>query len=122
MSETPGSVPRRPRDLLGHLVGGDLLVVDPRVVLPRRRDELREGLRDAHLGAHEELERVVEERRVGARAVECRGERLVEPARVLARLHPGDVALDRVDLAVVAEEGRKGCARSQLGSVFVEKR
>ena len=54
--------------------------------------------------AHEELERVVEEGRVGAGAVERRRQFLVEPTRLLARLHPGDVALDRVDLAVVAEE------------------
>ena len=81
-----------------------LLVVDPRVVLPRGRDELRDGFGDADLRAHEELERVVEEGRVGAGAVERRRERLVEPTRLLARLHPGDVPLDRVDLAVVAEE------------------
>ena len=49
-------------------------------------------------------------------------ERVVVGAEVaLARAHPVDVALDGVDLAVVAEE-RNGCARSHDGAVFVEKR
>ena len=84
-----------------------LLVGDARVVLPGGRDELREGLGHVDLGADEELEGVVEQGRVRPRPVERRRERGVEPARMLARLHPGDVALDRVDLAVVRDQAER---------------
>ena len=81
-----------------------LPVVDPRVVLPGRRDEERDRLSHVETRADEELERVVEERRVGARAVEGGSEVGVEATCALAGLHPGDVPVDRVDLAVVTEQ------------------
>jgi hypothetical protein len=81
------------------------LVVEARIVLPRGRDEDGQRLRDVRpFAAHEQLERVVEERRVRPVAVECGCERRLLPERALARLRPGDVAVDRVDLAVVTEQ------------------
>ena len=80
------------------------VLVDARVVLPRRGNEPRKRLADLDTRADEELDGVVEERRVGARDVERGRQRRVEPERTLAGLRPGDVALDRVDLTVVAEE------------------
>ncbi len=79
-------------------------LVDPRVVLPRGRHEQRDGLAHVETRPDEQLERVVQERRVRARPVERRRELGIQPARPLARLHPLDVPVDGVDLAVVAEE------------------
>jgi hypothetical protein len=84
-----------------------LRLVDPRVVLPRRRHEERHRLPDVEARPHEELERVVEQRRIGSGAVERGREGGIEPPGPLAGLHPLDVPLDRVDLAVVAEEAER---------------
>jgi hypothetical protein len=84
-----------------------LPLVDPRVVLPGGRHEQGEGLADVEPVADEQLERVVEERRVGPRRVEGRGEIGIDTPSPLARLHPGDVPVDGVDLAVVAEEAER---------------
>ena len=84
-----------------------LPLVDPRVVLPSRRHEQREGLADVEPGTDEQLERVVEERRVGTRRVEGGREIGIDTPSALARLHPGDVPVDGVDLAVVAEEAER---------------
>ena len=125
-AERPQAVPVELR-AAGHAVGEDeagrpvprldhhrvvaahrpLGVVDPRIVLPGRRNEPRERLPDVEPRADEQLDRVVEQSGVGAAPVERRGEARIEPARALARLHPRDVAVDRVDLAVVAEHAER---------------
>ena len=113
--EPGGAVPRldRHRVVAAHRA---LRLVDPGVVLPRGRDESRQRLVDVEAGADEQLDGVVEERRVGAAAIERRREARVEAARTLARLHPRGVALDRVDLAVVAEQAeRLGALPARLG-------
>ena len=78
------------------------VVVELPVVLPCLRDEHRERVAHVAAAADEQLERVVEHRRVGAGLVEHRSEHGVELA--FPRPHPGQVALDRVDLAVVREQ------------------
>ena len=70
------------------------------VVLPCGRHEHRERVPDVAPAAHEQLGRVVEHPRVGARLVERRS--AVE--RAGPRAHPVHVAADRVDLAVVAQQ------------------
>ena len=57
--------------------------------------------------ADEQLERVVEQRGVGAVRVERGRERGLGSERPLARLRPRHVALDRVDLAVVTEHAER---------------
>ncbi len=84
-------------------------VVDPRVVLPRRRHQHRDGLPHVHPGADHGLEGVVEDRRVRPATVERRRKAFLDPAHALARFHPGAVSLDRVDLAVVAEQAEGLC-------------
>src|SRR6266511_1227829 len=68
------------------------------VVLPRGRDQHLNGVARISAVAHEQPERVVEQRRVGAVGLE----HLSDLGRT--RAHRGDVPLDRVDLAVVTEE------------------
>ena len=83
------------------------VVVDAWVVLPGGRHE--HGNRLAHVPsrAHEQLEGVVEQRRVRAGTIERRREPRFDAASQLAGLHPGDVPLDRVDLAVVTEQAER---------------
>ena len=79
--------------------------IEPRIVLPRGRDEERDGLREIlPLAAHDEVERIVEQRRVRPVAVECGREARLCLLRAEPGLHPRDVPVDRVDLAVVAQE------------------
>ncbi len=90
------------------------------------------GLRDHHhhrvrqrtAGEHEQLEHVVEDRRVGAPGPDDRENlREVVPEEIrgelrLARLHPVDVASQRVDLAVVGDQPvrvRELPARERVG-------
>ena len=81
------------------------LGIESRVVLPRRRDENRYRLGEIPvLPAHDEVERVVEDRRVGPVQVERRRKARLDLLRPQPRLHPRDVPVDRVDLAVVAEQ------------------
>ena len=99
------------------------LGVEPRVVLPRRRNEQRHRLGEVFaLTADEQLERVVENRRVGPVRVERRREARLDlptPARAppSTRRCPSIVLI-----SPLWQRSRNGCARSQLGSVFVEKR
>ena len=76
------------------------------IVLPRRRQEHRHRVTDVAAAAHEELDGVVEHRRVRARFVEDGRRQPVSEPR-LARAHPRDVAAKRVDLTVVAEEPKR---------------
>ncbi len=73
-------------------------------MLPGRRHEQAHGLPHVAAGSDQELERVVEQRRVGAARVERRRQGVVAAQRTFAGLHPCDVSRDRVDLAVVAEQ------------------
>ncbi len=75
----------------------------------RLRDHHHQRVRDGAAGEHEQLEHVVEHRRVGARRTDD-GEHLAQvvPEELrgelrLARPHPVDVAAQRVDLAVVRD-------------------
>ncbi len=109
VDEAGGTVPR-----LGEhrvvAVHRPLRVPDARIVLPGGRNEQRDRLPHVEPGTDEQLERVVEERGVRAGAIERRCQLGLEAAGALARLHPGDVPLDRVDLAVVTEEPERLCA------------
>ncbi len=103
------------------------VVVEARIVLPRRRDEDGQRLGGVRaLTADEKLEGVVEQRRVGPVPVECRRERGLVPERPLPRFRPRDVAVDRVDLAVVTEQAeRLGALPARLrvrGEALVEDR
>jgi len=91
--------------------------IEPRIVLPGRGDEERDGFGEVHrLAAHDEVEGVVEERRVGAGTSERRRQPGLGLVRAQASLHPRDIAVDRVDLAVVAEEPeRLGPLPARLG-------
>ena len=81
------------------------LRIEPWVVLPRGRDEERDGFGEVlALATHDEVECVVEERRVGSVAIERGREAGLGFLRTEPGLHPRDVPVDRVDLAVVAEE------------------
>ena len=81
------------------------LRIETRIVLPRGRDEERHGFGQVlPLAAHDEVERVVEERRVGSVAIERGREAGLGFLRAEPGLHPRDVPVDGVDLAVVAEE------------------
>jgi hypothetical protein len=91
------------------LVERALLVAHRLVALPRLGDHHHDGVGDRAAGVLQELERVVELARVARRRVDD-GEELrdvVEAPRGehgLARVHPVDVAAQRVDLAVVRDE------------------
>ena len=105
--DEPGrTVPRLDEHRVVAVHGADV-VVDARVVLPGGRHEHRGRLAHVAPGVHEQLERVVEQRRVRAVAVERGRQPGVDAAGQLAGLHPGDVAVDRVDLAVVAEQAER---------------
>ena len=68
------------------------------IVRPGRRHEHRQRVPDVAAAAHEQLERVVEHPAAQLLVpAECGG----------ARPHPVDVAADRVDLAVVAEQAKR---------------
>ena len=88
--------------------------------LPRRRHEHRERVPHVAPAANEQLERVVEHRRVGAALVEHRPEpRLVEARRAarIAATFPASALI-----SPLWQSRRNGCARSHDGDVFVEKR
>ena len=81
------------------------LRIEPRIVLPRGRDEERDGFGEIlSLAAHDEVECVVEERRVGSVEIERGREARLGFLRTEPGFHPRDVPVDGVDLAVVAEE------------------
>ncbi len=83
--------------------------VHRRVAGPRLGDHHQHGVRQRAPGHHQELEHVVERRGVAAAGRDHRqhlGEVVAEQARLeqaLAGAHPVDVALQRVDLAVVGD-------------------
>ena len=104
--EPGGPVPRLGQHRV-EAVHRALPLVDPRVVLPRGRHEQRDRLTDVEPGADEQLERVVEERRVRPRRIEGGREIGIDAPGPFACLHPGDVPVDGVDLAVVAEEAER---------------
>ena len=92
------------------LVVGAPIGIHLGVVLPRLGDHHQDGFGQLAAGQHQELERVVELRRVAdARSRQDRIELLQIVAeqrraqRALARVHPVAVAAQRVDLAVVRE-------------------
>ncbi len=103
-----GAVPR-----LHHrgvvLVEGAALLVHERVAGPGLGDEHHHGMGQRVAALHQELERVVEARRVGLALVGDRpelGDVLAEKVgrhRGLTGRHPVDVAAQRVDLAVVGD-------------------
>ena len=119
--DEPGrTVPRldRHRVVAAHRA---LRLVDPGVVLPCGRDEPRQRLLDVEAGADEQLDGVVEERGVGAAAIERRREAGSRPrARSRASIHAALPSI--VLISPLWQSRRNGWARSQLGSVFVEKR
>ncbi len=79
------------------------------VSLPRLGHEHRLRVPDVPAAADEQLEDVVEHRRVGPARVDDGREQgvVVRAQAALTRAHPVDVALDRVDLAVVAEQAER---------------
>ncbi len=85
------------------------MLVHQRVVLPRFRDHHHHGVRDRVTRHHEQLERVVEARGIGLPFVDQRVQLLQVVAQLrglhhaFAGAHPVEVALDRVDLAVVRD-------------------
>ena len=93
-------------------------------LLPRLRHHHHQRVREAAAGEHEQLEHVVERRRVRAarpddrqHLLEVVAEQLGAQLR-LARAHPVDVALQRVDLAVVGDHPvrvRELPARERVG-------
>jgi hypothetical protein len=91
--------------------------VHVRVPLPRLGDEHRDRVGERATTAHEELERVVEAHRVRLPVGDDRIELVQVVAeqprlhRRLAHAHPVQVAAQRVDLAVVAEEAVRVRAR-----------
>ncbi len=91
-----------------------LRVAHRRVVLPRLGDQHHHRVRQRAPAVLEQLHRVVEHGRVaGARAwrpgrsSRCRRRRPVGLEQALPRVHPVDVAAQRVDLPVVAEEAER---------------
>ena len=85
------------------------LGADALVVLPRLRNHHQHGVREWPPRHHEELEDVVERRRVAATLADDRQHLLelvaenVGLQERLARLHPVDVAAQRVDFTVVGD-------------------
>ena len=79
-------------------------------ILPRLRHEHRHGVQRVASRNDEQLERVVQSRRVAAPSLNDRQEvfRVVSPngGRQLAGAHPVDVAVQRVDLAVVPQHAK----------------
>jgi hypothetical protein len=113
--ETRRTVPRlgQPRVVLVEVAHGRQQV--PRL-LPRLRHEHRHDVAYVAARAHQQLDGVVEHRRVGAVGLddgtdELLVDQVAGAERALARGHPVDVALDGVDLAVVAEEAERLRAR-----------
>ncbi len=95
------------------------------VVLPRLGDHHQDRVRQRSPGHDEELEHVVEGRRVAAAFADDRQDLLqvvAEQARLeqpFARAHPVDVAGERVDLAVVRDEAvrmRERPRRERVGA------
>ena len=76
---------------------------------PRLRDHHQDGVRQRSPGHHQELEHVVEGRRVAAALADDRQDLLqivaeqIRAQQPFARAHPVDVAAQRVDLAVVRD-------------------
>ena len=104
-----GAVPRlHQRGVV--LVEGAQRRVHGIVVLPRLRDHHQDGVRQRPAGHHQQLEHVVEDRAVAAPLADDRHDLLqilteqIGLEQRLARLHPVDVAAQRVDLAVVRDE------------------
>ena len=79
------------------------------VTRPRLRDHHQDGVWQRSAGHHQELEHVVEDRRVAAAFADDRQDLLQivaeqrRPQQPFARAHPVDVAAQRVDLAVVRD-------------------
>ncbi len=103
-------------------------VVHRRVLLPRLGDHHHHGVRERVAAHHQQFERVVEAGGVGLAVVDQR-EELVQVVtqhrrrhHALARADPVEVALDRVDLAVVRDQAvrvrqfprREGVGREAL--------
>ncbi len=98
------------------------------VVLPRLRDHHHHGVRQRAPGAHQQLQTIVEHGRVTAGRFDDRQQLMHVVAEQrrgelsLPRGHPVDIAAQRVDLAVVAQEAvrmravpaRKGVGRKPL--------
>ena len=93
-------------------------------LLPRLGDHHHQRVREAAAGEHEQLEHVVERRRVRAAGPDDRQHLLEVVAEQLgaqlrlARAHPVDVAAQRVDLAVVGDHPvrvRELPARERVG-------
>jgi hypothetical protein len=80
-------------------VEGAKVGIELRVGIDRLRDQHRCRMANVSSSAHEQLEGVVQQGRVRPVAFE----------RVAAGAHPGDVSLDGVDLAVVAEQSKRLC-------------
>ncbi len=89
------------------------ILVHQRIAGPRLRDHQHHRVRERIAAHHEQLDRVVERRRVRLPVVDQRPdlvEIVLENARrdaVLARADPVDVAAQRIDLAVVADEAER---------------
>ena len=99
------------------LVEGPLLLAHRLVAGPRLGDHHHHRVRQRAAGEHQQLEHVVEHRRVAALGVDD-GQDLREVVaeqrrreQALARVHPVDVAAQGVDLAVVADEAVRVRAR-----------
>ena len=107
-----GAVPRL-HDARVVFVERPLLVAHGLVVLPRFRDEHHDRVGQGAARVVEELDGVVEHRGVARAGDQDREEaRHVRAEQVgleqaLARVHPVDVSVQRVDLAVVAEEAER---------------
>ena len=94
-----------------------------RIVLPRLWHEHRHRVRERPPRVYEQLDDVIQRRRValvGLHDGENIGERVTEARRchlLFANPHPGEVAADRVDLAVVAEKPIRVRARPRRNRV-----
>ncbi len=97
------------------------------IAAPRLGDHHHHGMRQRPAGQHQQLQHVVEHRRIAAGLVDNRQQLFhVVPEQAggeqtFAGRHPVDVAAQRVDLAVVGQVAIR-VARIQLGKVFVLKR
>ena len=95
------------------LVERAAVLVHQRIAGPRLGNHHHHGVRQRVATHHEELERVVERRRVGLAVVDQRPElrqvvaQHLRRDRAFARADPVEVAAQRVDLAVVADEAER---------------
>jgi hypothetical protein len=90
------------------LIEGPFPRIHQRIVLPCLRDHHQDGMGQRAAGANKQFERVVEHRRVAAVGLDD-GQNLLdviaEQGRgelLLPRMHPVDIAAQRVDFAVMA--------------------